>query len=153
MLVRLSRFWEIVFASVWAPSDGSLISSAAAVAKAIDVLSEYYSSAAFVQVHTAVDRPDLERECQSIGIRFECDAVLLLRRIDLEQSDARRGILLDRGELGRPEVSSKQPEFGGASSDVGSTIVSVLEVAESDFTTLSWRALLACGVFSNAIFT
>ena len=55
MLVRLSRFWEIVFASVWAPSDGSLISSAAAVAKAIDVLSEYYSSAAFVQVHTAVD--------------------------------------------------------------------------------------------------
>merc|ERR1719321_1893838 len=56
--------------------------SAAAVAKAIDVLSEYYSSAAFVQ------------------------------------------------------VSSKQPEFGGASSDVGPTIVSVLEVAESDFTTL-----------------
>merc|ERR1719287_57726 len=56
--------------------------SAAAVAKAIDVLSEYYSSAAFVQ------------------------------------------------------VSSKQPEFGGASGDVGSTIVSVLEVAESDFTTL-----------------
>merc|ERR1719371_126823 len=47
---------------------------------AIDVLSEYYSSAAFVQ------------------------------------------------------VSSKQPELGGASSDVGSTIVSVLEVAESDFT-------------------
>merc|ERR1719248_529698 len=56
--------------------------SAAAVAKAIDVLSEYYSSAAFVQ------------------------------------------------------VSSKQPEFGGASSDVGSTIVSVLEVAESDFTSM-----------------
>lgn len=27
-----------------------------------------------------------------------------------------------------------QPEFGGAKSDVGSTIVSVLEVAESDFT-------------------
>ena len=83
MLVRLSRFWEIVLASVWAPSDGSLISSAAAVAKAIDVLSEYYSSAAFVQVHTAVDRPDLEGECQSIRIRFEFDAVLLLRRIDL----------------------------------------------------------------------
>merc|ERR1719472_361574 len=56
--------------------------SAAAVAKAIDVLSEYYSSAAFVQ------------------------------------------------------VSSKQPEFGGASGDVGSTIVSVLEVAESDFTSM-----------------
>ena len=79
--------------------------------------------------------------------------MLLLRRIDLEQSDARPGILLDRGELGRHEVSSKQPEFGGASSDVGSTIVSVLEVAESDFTTLSWRALRACGVFSNAIYT
>merc|ERR1719281_2004333 len=56
--------------------------SAAAVAKAIDVLSDYYSSAAFVQ------------------------------------------------------VSAKQPEFGGAKGDVGSTIVSVLEVAESDFTSL-----------------
>jgi len=56
--------------------------SAAAVAKAIDVLSEYYSSASFVQV--------------KVG----------------------------------------QPEFGGASSDVGSTITSVLEVAESDFTQL-----------------
>jgi chromosome segregation ATPase len=55
--------------------------SAAAVAKAIDVLSEYYGSA-FVQVR------------------------------------------------------SKQPEFGGAKGDVGSTIVSVLEVAESDFTSL-----------------
>jgi chromosome segregation ATPase len=54
--------------------------SAAAVAKAIDVLSEYYSQAAFVQ------------------------------------------------------VGSKQPEFGGAKSDVASTITSVLEMAESDFT-------------------
>jgi len=52
--------------------------SAAAVAKAIDVLSEYYSQASFVQVG--------------------------------------------------------QPEFGGANTDVGSTITSVLEVAESDFT-------------------
>jgi chromosome segregation ATPase len=57
--------------------------SAAAVAKAIDVLSEYYNSAAFVQVH-----------------------------------------------------SKEAPELGGAKSDVGSTIVSVLEVAESDFTSL-----------------
>ena len=40
-------------------------------------------------------------------------------------------------------MSSKQPEFGGASSDVGSTIVSVLEVAESDFTSMSLRALHA----------
>ena len=55
--------------------------SATAVAKAIDVLSEYYGSS-FVQ------------------------------------------------------VSAKQPEFGGAKGDVGSTIVSVLEVAESDFTSL-----------------
>merc|ERR1719183_687841 len=55
--------------------------SATAVAKAIDVLSEYYGSS-FVQ------------------------------------------------------VSAKQPEFGGAKGDVGSTIVSVLEVAESDFTEL-----------------
>jgi hypothetical protein len=31
---------------------------------------------------------------------------------------------------------SKQPSFGGASSDVGGTIISVLEVAESDFTKL-----------------
>merc|ERR1719181_883697 len=57
--------------------------SAAAVAKAIDVLSEYYNNAGFAQ------------------------------------------------------VSAKQaPEFGGAKSDVGSTIVSILEVAESDFTTM-----------------
>jgi chromosome segregation ATPase len=56
--------------------------SAAAVAKAIGVLQDYYSSASFVQVATS------------------------------------------------------QPEFGGASGDVGSTIVSVLEVAESDFTQL-----------------
>jgi chromosome segregation ATPase len=55
--------------------------SATAVAKAIAVLSEYYNSAAFVQV-------------------------------------------------------SEAPEFGGAKSDVGSTIVSILEVAESDFTTM-----------------
>merc|ERR1719262_1777263 len=33
-------------------------------------------------------------------------------------------------------MGSKQPEFGGAKSDVGSTIISVLEVAESDFTQL-----------------
>merc|ERR1719327_1317902 len=57
--------------------------SAAAVAKAIGVLSDYYDSAGFVQ------------------------------------------------------LSSKEaPDFGGAKSDVGSTIVSILEVAESDFTTM-----------------
>merc|ERR1719440_1281771 len=57
--------------------------SAAAVAKAIGVLSDYYSSAAFVQ------------------------------------------------------LSSKEaPDFGGSKGDVGSTIISILEVAESDFTTL-----------------
>ena len=33
-------------------------------------------------------------------------------------------------------LKSKQPAFGGASSDVGGTIISVLEVAESDFTKL-----------------
>ena len=49
-------------------------------------------------------------------------------------------------------MSSKQPEFGGASGDVGSTIVSVLEVAESDFTTLSWRVLLArCAIYLYSI--
>jgi len=57
--------------------------SAAAVAKAIDVLSEYYNSASFVQV-----------------------------------------------------AARQAPALGGAKSDVGSTIVSVLEVAESDFTSL-----------------
>merc|ERR1719486_661477 len=54
--------------------------SAAAVAKAIGVLSDYYSSAAFVQL--------------------------------------------------------SQPDFGGSKGDVGSTIISILEAAESDFTTL-----------------
>merc|ERR1719388_406770 len=35
------------------------------------------------------------------------------------------------------QVSAKEaPEFGGAKGDVGSTIVSILEVAESDFTTM-----------------
>jgi len=57
--------------------------SAEAVAKAIGVLSEYYNSAAFVQV-----------------------------------------------------ASKQAPELGGAKSDVGSTIVSILEVAESDFTSM-----------------
>merc|ERR1719420_953768 len=57
--------------------------SAAAVAKAIDVLSDYYNSAGFAQVS-----------------------------------------------------AQQAPELGGAKSDVGSTIVSVLEVAESDFTSL-----------------
>merc|ERR1719160_286519 len=33
-------------------------------------------------------------------------------------------------------ISSKRPEFGGAKSDTGSSIISVLEVAESDFTSL-----------------
>jgi chromosome segregation ATPase len=56
--------------------------SAAAVSKAIEVLSEYYNSAAFMQ------------------------------------------------------VSMRQPELGGAKSDVGSTITSLLEVAESDFTSM-----------------
>merc|ERR1719420_11241 len=31
---------------------------------------------------------------------------------------------------------TKQPEFGGAKSDIASTIISVLEMAEEDFTTL-----------------
>merc|ERR1719440_1171854 len=34
----------------------------------------------------------------------------------------------------KTSLKSKQPSFGGASSDVGGTIISVLEVAESDFT-------------------
>merc|ERR1719217_503302 len=36
----------------------------------------------------------------------------------------------------RSHALSKRPEFGGAKSDTGSSIISVLEVAESDFTTL-----------------
>merc|ERR1719191_505427 len=34
------------------------------------------------------------------------------------------------------KVASKRPSFGGAKTDTGSSIISVLEVAESDFTTL-----------------
>jgi len=34
------------------------------------------------------------------------------------------------------KVTSKRPSFGGAKTDTGSSIISVLEVAESDFTTL-----------------
>merc|ERR550537_592876 len=34
------------------------------------------------------------------------------------------------------QLKSKRPEFGGAKSDTGSSIISVLEVAESDFTQL-----------------
>merc|ERR1719465_391061 len=33
-------------------------------------------------------------------------------------------------------LKSKQPEFGGAKSDTASTIISVLEMSEEDFTTL-----------------
>merc|ERR1719235_657023 len=75
--VRQSEHEEYLKAS----SDFKL--SAAAVAKAIDVLSEYYNNAGFLQV-----------------------------------------------------ASKEAPEFGGAKGDVGSTIVSILEVAESDFTSL-----------------
>ena len=56
--------------------------SAEAVAKAMEVLSNYYSSASLLQIRS----------------------------------------------------TTNQPDFGGAKGDVGSTIVSVLEVAESDFT-------------------
>merc|ERR1719236_409712 len=34
------------------------------------------------------------------------------------------------------KTHAKQPEFGGASTDAGGSIISVLEVAESDFTSL-----------------
>ena len=85
-----SRFWEIVFASVWAPSDGSLISSAAAVAKAIDVLSEYYSSAAFVQVHTAGDPPDCTNK-----IRIRCSADGQTNRY-VEESESRENRVKER---------------------------------------------------------
>jgi len=61
--------------------------SATAVAKAMEVLNEYYNSASLIQLSTHTRR-----------------------------------------------AGSKQPDFGGAKSDVGSTIVSVLEMAESDFT-------------------
>jgi len=36
----------------------------------------------------------------------------------------------------KTELKSKQPAFGGAKSDIASTIISVLEMAEEDFTTL-----------------
>jgi len=61
--------------------------SATAVAKAMEVLNEYYNSASFLQVRATTRRS-----------------------------------------------GSRQPEFGGAKSDVGATIVSILEMAEGDFT-------------------
>jgi hypothetical protein len=36
----------------------------------------------------------------------------------------------------KTSLKSKQPEFGGAKSDIASTIISVLEMSEEDFTTL-----------------
>merc|ERR1719159_1903367 len=36
----------------------------------------------------------------------------------------------------KTSLQSKQPEFGGAKSDIASTIISVLEMSEEDFTTL-----------------
>merc|ERR1719313_3262859 len=36
----------------------------------------------------------------------------------------------------KTNLKSKQPEFGGAKSDTASTIISVLEMSEEDFTTL-----------------
>merc|ERR1719498_1298653 len=72
--------------------------SAAAVAKAISVLSEYYNSAAFAQVSV-----------------------------------------------------QEAPEFGGAKSDVGSTIVSILEVAESDFTTMLAEEEAAQGAYDKLV--
>ena len=42
-------------------------------------------------------------------------------------------------------VQTKQaPEFGGSNTDIGSTIIELLEVAESDFTRLSRKT--ACGI-------
>merc|ERR1719324_1689126 len=36
----------------------------------------------------------------------------------------------------KTSLKSKQPEFGGAKSDIAHTIISVLEMSEEDFTTL-----------------
>jgi len=44
------------------------------------------------------------------------------------------GSLLQVGSA--TSLKSKQPEFGGAKSDIASTIISVLEMSEEDFTTL-----------------
>jgi len=46
------------------------------------------------------------------------------------------GVLSEYYNAGFVQVSARQPsaDFGGAKSDVGSTIISILEVAESDFT-------------------
>jgi len=77
--------------------------SATAVAKAMEVLTDYYNSASFLQLGSRTRR-----------------------------------------------MSSKQPEFGGAKSDVGSTIVSILEVAESDFTQMLAEAEAAESEAQNA---
>jgi chromosome segregation ATPase len=44
------------------------------------------------------------------------------------------GVLSEYYNAGFVQVATHQPEFGGEKSDVGSTIISILEVAESDFT-------------------
>ena len=77
------------------------------MAKAIDVLSEYYGSS-FVQVTS------LSFNFAKLGLRIAArDSVAEYFRLK---------------SLSPREVSAKQPEFGGAKGDVGSTIVSVLEV-------------------------
>merc|ERR1719161_410731 len=46
------------------------------------------------------------------------------------------GALLQTNTVTQAKAKGKQPSFGGAKTDTGSSIISVLEVAESDFTRL-----------------
>merc|ERR1719316_1944925 len=46
------------------------------------------------------------------------------------------GAFVQTGAKTQSAAAMKQPSFGGAKSDTGSSIISVLEVAESDFTRL-----------------
>merc|ERR1719331_2229369 len=46
------------------------------------------------------------------------------------------GALLQTNTVTQAKAKRKQPSFGGAKTDTGSSIISVLEVAESDFTRL-----------------
>merc|ERR1719324_1554253 len=72
--------------------------------------------------------------------KADADKAKLLEEIKTLEAEVAKaiGVLSDYyNSAGFVQLSSKEaPEFGGAKGDVGSTIVSILEVAESDFTTL-----------------
>ena len=78
------------------------------------------------------------------GIQSDCRYILVsIGSVCLERARSGMRSYYSSGSF----VQTKQaPEFGGSNTDIGSTIVELLEVAESDFTRLSRKA--ACGGIS-----